>query len=842
MQEYVEKQSGDKYYASEFNDLHKEVSNAVKVSGQNFNASDDKQLAKALIKLGNPVYTVDGTGNGIKLNRAGDVVETLEDGLSVTFNPRQNNTGASTLDYQGLGDKPIKFKGNELVGGELKSNVPVTLIYNGGAWHLQGTLPLKEGNENITGIFSSNPTLADDDDDVAIGEFWKDSNDDLWLKNKSNHSIAVSTDGNKPSNVNDDTTPWLDASDFPYQVKVGDGTSTQNEDNGVGDGTYKDPYKDGYSPVLNGDFFYDGDAIKYRHGVYGDIPVTKTDKVPDGLNDGDKFLNLSKNPPEIDEKTGNNTYDTVETVEKCCSPSDKPENAIQSQDDNEPSGLKVGSYWISSSGQLMKKVAPDISLPVSNDGTRPKNADGSDLADDSLWLNSISNPETLNVIKNGEDYISNEKVIQGSDAQNGLKADGSVKKGKDNVGTALGDVTLGDTQINGELTVDDKTTLNGDVILGKDASTDVTVKSPTSFEDNVVLGTDNGDTITIKGVSNFKEPVTLDDNLFVKGNTTLGDDVADTLTVKATSEFKENSKIDKDLHVLGNLTVDGNTTLGDASSDNIYIRGLTTLYENATLNKNLTVKGNSTLGDSSSDTFEVKGTSTFRENALFKKEIKTEDDLRVDKNIYLTTNSRITFGDPNNNSYMYYSVGGGAGKGNFSFRVEGNYSARLYNKNFNPEKSHTDFVIVGVNAGDYSSSDAPSNIVTRKEVVGDTDIAVDLKCYWDLVGRTLHLSFIASGVFSTTTVPSTANTAIEIDIKNMTGYTPKNYGEIGNGFILLYYSGNASYATTQYGAVTKISDGKLKIGSAKAPTLYDGSSGDVDGFYISGSVALRVDV
>jgi len=239
MQQYVEKQSGDKYYASEFNDLHKEVSNAVEVSGQNFNASDDKQLAKALIKLGNPVYTVQGTGNNIKLNRAGDVVETLEDGLLLTFNPKSENTGASVLDYQGLGDKSIKFKSNELVGGELKPDVPVTLIYNGGAWHLQGTLPLKDGNDSITGVFSSKPTLANDDSNVSIGEFWKDGNDDLWLKNKSNDSIAVSTDGNKPNTVNDDVTPWLDASDFPYEVKVGNGTAPTAVDNGVGDGTYK---------------------------------------------------------------------------------------------------------------------------------------------------------------------------------------------------------------------------------------------------------------------------------------------------------------------------------------------------------------------------------------------------------------------------------------------------------------------------------------------------------------------------------------------------------------------------------------------------------------------------
>jgi len=834
---YVVKKAGDKYYASEFNDLHKEVSNAVKVSGQNFNASDDKQLAKALIKLGNPIYTIGGTGNAVEINRAGEVVENLEDGLMVTFNPKSDNTGSSTLNYQGLGAKPIKFKGNELQSGELKGGVPVTVIYDGGSWHLQGALPLKDVNENITGIFSENPTVANDDSNIAIGEFWKDGNDDLWLKDKSNHSIAVSTDGTKPNNVNDDITPWLDASSFPYEEKVGNGTIQQTPDNGVGDGSYKDPYKDGYSPVLNGDFFYDGDDIKYRHGVYGDIPTTLTDAIPNGLNNGDKFLNLSKNPPEVDEVTGANTYTTVETIEKCCSPSNKPINAIQSQNNNEPNGLKIGSYWISASGQLMKKVAPDISLPVSTDGTRPKSADGTALTDDDMWLNGLSSPETLNVIKGGEDNLSNEKVIQGSDAQNGQKADGTPKKGKDNVGVALGNVALGDTQINGDLDVDGKSTLNGDVILGKDASTDITVKSPTSFVDNVILGSDNGDDITIKGVAEFKEPVTMDENLLVKGNTTLGDSVSDILKVNATSEFKENGKFGKDLHVIGSLTVDGNTTLGDNGSDNIYIKGLPTFYTNSIFNKDITVKGNVTLGDSATDTLTVKGLPTFYENGLFKKELKTEKDLKVDGD-GIFQNS-IYFFDKANDTKIYASLGTTPA---MSFKINGSNSVVFYKREYNPFENQSNYGLVGIQYGDLIQRNPPATILTKKEVVGDTSPDITLDLAWNLMGRILTMYFRIYGTMSSVSIPVSKNTAIDLDVKELTGFdTFKSKKEVGSGFILLYDSNNNQIATTQFGAVTYIEDGKLKIGSAKAPTIYDGSTNNVNGFYISGSITFRIE-
>ncbi len=73
---------------------------------------------------------------------------TLVDGLRVTVKVHAANTGAATINVNGLGAKSIlKGNGNALTSGNLKVNSVYTLVYNGTAFILQG-----EGGEYGTAV------------------------------------------------------------------------------------------------------------------------------------------------------------------------------------------------------------------------------------------------------------------------------------------------------------------------------------------------------------------------------------------------------------------------------------------------------------------------------------------------------------------------------------------------------------------------------------------------------------------------------------------------------------------------------------------------------------------
>ncbi|OAB31745.1 hypothetical protein PMSD_18340 [Paenibacillus macquariensis subsp. defensor] len=86
------------------------------------------------------VYYGDDTGTAnVKLVALSASVTTLKKGLGVAFTNKALNTGAVTINVNGLGAKPIvNSKGIALVNGNLVANGVYTLRYNGTAFILQG--------------------------------------------------------------------------------------------------------------------------------------------------------------------------------------------------------------------------------------------------------------------------------------------------------------------------------------------------------------------------------------------------------------------------------------------------------------------------------------------------------------------------------------------------------------------------------------------------------------------------------------------------------------------------------------------------------------------------------
>ena len=137
-------------------------------------------------------------------------------------------------------------------------------------------------------------------------------------------------------------------------------------------------------------------------------------------------------------------------------------------------------------------------------------------------------------------------TILGSDATDTLTVNATT--------TFKEDVTIEkDLLVDGKMYLIDLT-LTGDLIvekntiLGSDATDTLTVNATTTFKENVTMEKD----LTVNGTINLTD-LTLTGNLQVDGNTILGSDATDTLTVNATTTFKEDVTMEKDLTVLGNL-------------------------------------------------------------------------------------------------------------------------------------------------------------------------------------------------------------------------------------------------------------------------------------------------
>lgn len=148
--------------AAEYNNLTSELKNAVTTSGQSLDTLKTNQLALAMsIYASSGVGYVDsGAVNAYILTPLSPKLAPPSYSLqmSVRFIALNSNTGASTINVDGLGVKNIKdADGNDLIAGEISIGKIIELVYNGTNFILFNTGIA--GEELSTGDMT--PTMKD---------------------------------------------------------------------------------------------------------------------------------------------------------------------------------------------------------------------------------------------------------------------------------------------------------------------------------------------------------------------------------------------------------------------------------------------------------------------------------------------------------------------------------------------------------------------------------------------------------------------------------------------------------------------------------------------------------
>lgn len=129
------KATDDTYTADEFTEgVSQESQNLVLSSGQVLTAADLNQMGKAAAIYGGAgdFYTDSGGVNTYVLAPGGtrQTPPTLLDGMRVRFIAGNTNSGASTVNVNGIGVTPIEQGGSALVGGEIVAGAIIELAYN----------------------------------------------------------------------------------------------------------------------------------------------------------------------------------------------------------------------------------------------------------------------------------------------------------------------------------------------------------------------------------------------------------------------------------------------------------------------------------------------------------------------------------------------------------------------------------------------------------------------------------------------------------------------------------------------------------------------------------------
>jgi hypothetical protein len=164
------KSDGDFLEAAEFNDVAEELENAIQGTGIVLTSTDLSQLGKSIANYvaSSDYYTDNGTANAYVLNGIGAMQNptVYVDGFRVRFKPANTNTGISTVNVTGIGNKEIKKvivgTPTSLSGGEIKQNQVIELNYNASSdWFeiisaTASTTSLLNFCKKISGILLSN--------------------------------------------------------------------------------------------------------------------------------------------------------------------------------------------------------------------------------------------------------------------------------------------------------------------------------------------------------------------------------------------------------------------------------------------------------------------------------------------------------------------------------------------------------------------------------------------------------------------------------------------------------------------------------------------------------------
>lgn len=135
--EIVTKATGDSLTATEFNQIPNEIENVISDAGLTPSAGDSAQLAKAMAFLVGDAdyYSETGAANAYVLAPVSprEGITAYVDGHRVSFIPTNSNTGASTINVNGIGLKNIKKgagAGSDPASGDLTAGILVELRYD----------------------------------------------------------------------------------------------------------------------------------------------------------------------------------------------------------------------------------------------------------------------------------------------------------------------------------------------------------------------------------------------------------------------------------------------------------------------------------------------------------------------------------------------------------------------------------------------------------------------------------------------------------------------------------------------------------------------------------------
>lgn len=165
MQDLNDKVTGGSLTATEWNEVPSELQNVIEALGQTLSSGDLNQLGKAIASYvaEGQVYTDSGAANAYALGaisgKQGAVRYAV--GTTVVFSPANTNTGASTVNVNGLGVKAIERFGSAIRAGDIEAGSFVRLRYDGAAFQvvpfegLRDMVLLKSGRKNaiINGNF-----------------------------------------------------------------------------------------------------------------------------------------------------------------------------------------------------------------------------------------------------------------------------------------------------------------------------------------------------------------------------------------------------------------------------------------------------------------------------------------------------------------------------------------------------------------------------------------------------------------------------------------------------------------------------------------------------------------
>jgi len=168
MQEFSTKSTGSSYTAVEFNQHIEELENIIKSTGIALSSGDLYQVSKAVANYvaGGDYYADSGIADAYVLTPVGlkKAPAAVLDGMRVRFKVGNTNTGASTVNVNGIGAVAIKGLDNvALVAGELILNDIVELEYNS---TLGGFIIMNTAKRTIKKLLQ-NFTVIGDIGDVA---------------------------------------------------------------------------------------------------------------------------------------------------------------------------------------------------------------------------------------------------------------------------------------------------------------------------------------------------------------------------------------------------------------------------------------------------------------------------------------------------------------------------------------------------------------------------------------------------------------------------------------------------------------------------------------------------